>query len=369
MKSFLNRHKRAGLACVALGAIAVSQTALAAGTVSTTTISNTATVNYTVGSVAQSPITSAAATFVVDNKVNLTLTRVGPTQTTVASGQTGATVAFRLENIGNTAQGYNFTVVDLTTGDTRDMNNESVHVSTAACTLASTTAPTYNATTDTLPYVNTLAPDSCRWVFIVADMPGVAVNGDTANLTLTATTAIANTTGAPSVQPQTGAGVADDKDTVQVVFADTGNNGLEAAQGGYIVSTATLAVVKTSTVISDPFNNTTFPKAIPGATMEYAITLSNTGGANASVTAITDTLPTNVTFVTNSYNAGASNVSVQVGSGAATFCNAESGSDTNADGCFRTAGGVLTVGAPAVSTVATGGATTQVAVRFRVTIN
>jgi hypothetical protein len=57
-----------------------------------------------------------------------------------------------------------------------------------------------------------------------------------------------------------------------------------------------------------------------------------------------------------------------VGSGAPTFCVAEAGSDTNSDGCFRTAGGVLTVGSPAVSTVATGAAN-AVTVRFRVTIN
>jgi uncharacterized repeat protein (TIGR01451 family) len=102
--------------------------------------------------------------------------------------------------------------------------------------------------------------------------------------------------------------------------------------------------------------------------MEYGITLTNTGAVSASVVTITDPVPTNTTFANATYNAGASNVSITVGA-ATTFCQAEAGgTDSNADGCFRTAGGVLTVGAPALSTIATG-AGNAVTVRFRVTIN
>jgi uncharacterized repeat protein (TIGR01451 family) len=353
-----------------LGSIAVSQTALATGTPSTTTISNSATVNYSVASVAQTPVTSAAATFVVDNRVNLAITRFGPATTPVAAGQNAQTVVFRVDNLGNTSQGYNFTVVDNASGDTMDMNGEIVRVSAVACTAGSSTPPPlgYAPATDTLPYVNSLAQDQCRWVYIVADTPTGVANGLIANMTITATTAIANASGVPSAQPETGAGVADDKDTVQVVFADPGNNAFETAQGTYVVSTATLAIVKTSSVISDLINGVTFPKAIPGATMEYAITLTNSGGANATISTISDTYPAALNFVTNSYNAGASNVSITVGAGAPTFCDAEAGADTNSDGCFRTAGGALTVGAPAVTAVNTGGAATQVVVRFRMTI-
>lgn len=39
----------------------------------------------------------------------------------------------------------------------------------------------------------------------------------------------------------------------------------------------TLSVTKVSTILSDPVNNTSNPKAIPGALIEYLITVSNTG--------------------------------------------------------------------------------------------
>jgi len=370
MKSSLNRYKRVGLVCVALGSIAISQQSLAAGTSSTVTISNTATVNYQVTGVAQTPVNSNAATFRVDNKVNLTLTHVGAAQTTVFAGQPNGTVAYRLDNLGNTDQGYSFTLVNLG-GDGFDVTGETARVSTQACTPGSTTAPAYVPGTDNLQVVDTLAPDTCRWVFFVGNTPVGTANGLIANVTLQAITRIAGTAGV-TLQPQTGSGIADDKDNVDVVFADTGKDATETTAGAYIVSTAALAVAKSSTVISDPFNLAVFPKAIPGATMEYAITLTNTGGASASVVTISDPVPANTTFALPAYNGNVSNVSIQVGAAAPTFCIAEVGADSNTDGCSRpTVLGVetLTVGTPALTTVNTGGVATQVAIRFRVTIN
>ena len=55
----------------------------------------------------------------------------------------------------------------------------------------------------------------------------------------------------------------------------------------------TLAVTKVSSVISDPVNGTSNPKAIPGALVEYLITVSNTGSDNTdgNTVIITDDAP------------------------------------------------------------------------------
>jgi len=66
----------------------------------------------------------------------------------------------------------------------------------------------------------------------------------------------------------------------------------------------TLSVTKLSQVISDPINNTTNPKAIPGATMEYCILISNSGSANAESITATDVIPANVTYTAASMNSG-----------------------------------------------------------------
>jgi uncharacterized repeat protein (TIGR01451 family) len=100
--------------------------------------------------------------------------------------------------------------------------------------------------------------------------------------------------------------------------------------------------------------------------MEYAITIANTGSQPATLQSINDPIPTNTTFYPAQYTGG-TDVSIQVGAAAATFCMAEpGGTDNNSDGCVLTVGGALSVGAPAITTVAAG---STVTVRFQVTIN
>jgi uncharacterized repeat protein (TIGR01451 family) len=51
-------------------------------------------------------------------------------------------------------------------------------------------------------------------------------------------------------------------------------------------------VSKLSYVVSDPFNGSTNPKMIPGAVVEYCITVSNaSGGATATNVSIADNVP------------------------------------------------------------------------------
>ena len=388
MKSSLEQIKRVGLACVALGAIAFSQQSLAGGTLAGTQIDNTATVNYQVGGVSQAAIKSNLVRFRVDNKVNLTVTRLDASPgISVSPAGTNYVTTFKLTNTGNKPQGYILNnslagIGDANTNsgtanpfgapnpnDTLTMLNTRTYVSAVDCTPSSAT-PTYNAGTDTARFVDTLDIDDCVYVFVLADADSLAngfANGATSVVRLTAQARVAGSGAATALTRHNDD--ADIADTEQNVFADPGTDATESADSVYVVASATLAVAKTSAVISDPINTSPNFKPIPGAVMEYTIQLTNSGGADATGVVITDTLPTNgITYTTATYNAGASDVSITVGSGSPTFCSAEAGADTNADGCFRTAGGVLTVGAPAVTQVAQGGVSTRLSVRFRMTI-
>lgn len=86
----------------------------------------------------------------------------------------------------------------------------------------------------------------------------------------------------------------------------------------YIMNTpigtkATLQITKTSQVISDPINGTTNPRAIPGAVVQYTITVTNigTGPVDAGTVVVTDALPSNIimnvvngTFIDGTPNSG-----------------------------------------------------------------
>ena len=79
--------------------------------------------------------------------------------------------------------------------------------------------------------------------------------------------------------------------------SDADNDGAFSAQGRYTVSGAVLAVAKTSRVVSDPVNGATNPKAIPGATIEYCITVANAAGAaTATGVNLLDDLPVDVAY-------------------------------------------------------------------------
>ena len=60
----------------------------------------------------------------------------------------------------------------------------------------------------------------------------------------------------------------------------------------FVVSASDLSIVKTVAILSDPINSTTNPKAIPGAVVEYTLTITNAGLIAATGVNLTDVVPT-----------------------------------------------------------------------------
>jgi uncharacterized repeat protein (TIGR01451 family) len=66
-----------------------------------------------------------------------------------------------------------------------------------------------------------------------------------------------------------------------------------------------LTMVKSSSVVSDPRNGSTNPKAIPGATVRYTVSVSNSTAGTADSNVFTDAVPTNMKlFVGDAAGAG-----------------------------------------------------------------
>ena len=101
-------------------------------------------------------------------------------------------------------------------------------------------------------------------------------------------------------------------DTITIVY---GNHGMAPADpDGQAIAiwdvtfcnpVAVLGVTKVSTLISDPTNGTTNPRAIPGAVMEYCILVQNPGSGTATNVVGTDTIPAALTYTTGSITSGA----------------------------------------------------------------
>ena len=182
---------------------------------------------------------------------------------------------------------------------------------------------TYDGT-ETATAIEVLNPGYSVTVFIVSPtVPLTLVNANFANVNLQAQTAVINTNGATLVTAST---VANDPTTVEIVFADAGNDASQAATDQFAIQSAALTVTKAQTVLDDGFGSAS-PRAIPNAVVEYTITVANGSTTTAaSGLAISDPIPATTTFQTGLY-AGSSDVAI-TGGGAAT-CVAETPADTN----------------------------------------
>lgn len=286
-----------GLAVAALGA----SPALAAGTQAGSTITNTVTLNYQVGGVAQNAI-SASDSFTVDRRVNLIVAEEGSATTSVSPGQSSAVTVFIVTNVSNAPLDFALAVSQLSGGGAAHGGTDNFDVSNVRIYEDANNNGVYNPGVDQLvTYLDQVAADAIMRVFVVVDVPLGRASSDVAGMRLSATAAEATAAGAlgATVTQTATANTAG----VDTVFADTNASGNTARDGAhfaeddYTVLAASLTAAKTSRIVSDPFNGATDPKIIPGAVVEYCVAISNAaGGATATNVAVSDALPAETAF-------------------------------------------------------------------------
>lgn len=325
---------------VGLAALFVAQAGWAAGTTAGTIVNNTATLDYKVGGVDQSPITSDTSKFVVDRKIDLTVDGAKATDTYPVSPLSPKNNAadtnilkYDLLNAGNGAQNFKITGYHLTNtvNDTFDaLLCEIVDVQDAAFDSITPVSgitgvsATYPAAIATGVIIN-VPVDTTYEVHLACAMPDLGAatvptttdglgDGDLSTIELLAEAVdssgdrMVESTSDTNTGDIDTTGSVDVATTIDVVLADGAggamdqgitpsggpNNGDRNASHSDIqtfeIKAPELSVVKTSTVISDPFNGTNNPKRIPGAVIEYTITVSNASETSVNDVNISDTI-------------------------------------------------------------------------------
>ncbi|WP_425231036.1 hypothetical protein [Sphingomonas sp.] len=338
----------------ALALAGLATPALAAGTQAGTTITNTVTVNYQVGGVAQNAQT-ASDTFTVDRKINVTVAEVGNATIVVSPGQSQAVLTYSVTNLSNATLDFALTTAQQTGGAGAHSNTDNFDTTNAKIYVDTNGNGVWDAGDTLVTYLDELAADGTKTVFVLSDIPLGRATNDVAVVTLTATGREGGGAGAMGAALVQTAGA--NTSAMDTVFADgagatdAARDAAFSARDDYTVSAAALTVTKVSKIISDPVNGTTNPKMIPGATVEYCITVANAaGGAAANNVALTDVLPTTTTYLS---------------SFGILMNGTVTGAACNADGA---AGGTFASGAVSgtLASVAAGAARTML---FRVTIN
>jgi uncharacterized repeat protein (TIGR01451 family) len=292
-----------------------SSGAWALGTDAGTDIDNDATLSFSAGGVGQPDVTSNTDTFKVDKKIDMVLVTTDTDQTDVTPGQTERITSYTFKNEGNSAQNFKFAVANLASGSATanqaDYNTEADNEDVSNMVIEYRTSS--GSSWQTMPANGiSVAEDATIEVRVKADIPTAAnggADGDVMNIELIATavdssgndvhetTTSDNPTDvdivfADGMTVQNGAtsGLGDSYPATDNHKGDADHDGKEVARSGYKIKTPVLDATKLSCVLSDPVNNTSNPKRIPGAKIIYVFDINNTGTADATDINLTDTL-------------------------------------------------------------------------------
>ncbi|MCC2637429.1 MAG: hypothetical protein K0Q68_1148 [Moraxellaceae bacterium] len=285
-----------------MGALPQAFAATAAGV----TITNTASVAYKVATIDQTPVDSNAAEFIVDRIIDIDVT-ADNSPLSVDPGETDR-LAFTVTNQSNATIDIGLAVTQTATNTVLDSPTD----------LDSLTMENFSFFIDlngdgildvgeAISVIPSLAAGDSMVVYAVAKTPDTAANALLAGVSLLATAreaaggaVITETAGADTVMTMDT--VFDDGDGP--VTGDADEDGKMSAYGYFEVASADLTVFKSSRVVSDPVNNTTNPKAIPGAVIEYCIVVRNDGTSDADEVVVNDSIPAETTYVEDSLFGG-----------------------------------------------------------------
>ncbi len=274
-----------------------SAPAMAEGIRAGTDITNTVEVTYSVGGDVQAPVI-ATDTFAVDRRVNVTVSAVDSPKD-VNPGEQDAFLSFDVTNLSNDTVDLDLTAT-LAAGTAGNISGFTIYVDEANGN------GTFDGTEQVVTFLDEVAADETRRVFVVANVELAAINGDSFDVILNANAHAAGAAGLGGELTES-AGDSADQSVVDTALADGSsglagdavNDGAFSALGTLNVDGAEVSVLKSSLVVSDPVNGTNNPKAIPGAVIRYCIAVSNaSGGADATNISVVDDLPSDVTFNT-----------------------------------------------------------------------
>ena len=269
---------------VASATIAFAEPAQAVGTAAGTTISNTATATYTDAGGNPASVPSNRVDIRVDEILDVTVVSSDPGDIATLPGATNQVLTFTVTNTGNGSETFRLSPVNAIGGDAFDPTTTSLVIDTNGNGV-------YDAGVDTIYNAGSndpvLAPDTSVRVFVLSTVPAAATNGQRGQTDLTATAI-------------TGSG------TPGTAFAGLGQGGGDAVvgtttalgrdDGFYIVNAATVAFVKSATVL-DPFGGS---KPVPGAIITYTLVATVSGSGSLANLAAGDPIPASTTYVPGS---------------------------------------------------------------------
>jgi uncharacterized repeat protein (TIGR01451 family) len=271
-------------------------------------ISNTAQLSYSInGTSISAP--DAIAVFKVDRRVKFTMSNSSSEDISIEAGKTASTT-YTLTNDSNAPIDYKLTApasgsgitytIKHPTDNTQDIEIDSSTTDVDLLTISLTQGDGDDLTLDDKRsiIVTVTAPDNAtNTTEITSSLKVVAVEPSneslfSAGVVITKGEIIIPTPTADSWE----------ENVLQTVVAPSlidENTITITDDQKFVVDAADISLTKLVSVISDPINDTTNPKAIPGAIVQYTLTIVNKGSLPASGISITDIVPAQFNLADN----------------------------------------------------------------------
>lgn len=293
------------------------------------TITSTATVTYDFVGVPGSA--NASASFIEDRRINFFVAEFnGGSAVPVISDMTNAVMPFTVTNTGNTIHDFLVTAVNTSPNPFgTPVDNFDPLAGTIQVFVESGVTPGYQVAEDTAAFIDELAVNTSRVVYVIADMPtqviddvaavalisqiaegggtgveGAAINADdNGNISPPGLFSNGSTNmpaGTPNAIPDSPATMEtvfndpaglDPEDVSTALIQDVASNGQHSDAGAYQILSP-VNILKTVTVIdtaggTDPH---------PGATLRYQLDVSVSGNTSVDNLLIADVIPANTTY-------------------------------------------------------------------------
>lgn len=280
-KYHITARRTAHVMAICMGLGLCPATASAAGVLAGTLIENTATASFSSGS-ANNSVSSNTVTVRVDELLDVAV--AGLIASPVSTGSASALLEYQVTNTGNGSESFTITVDPANAGNAFDAAVQTIAYD-------SNGNGVYDAGVDTAIVnggaIPALEADGTLKIFVLANLPAGATDGQTSQVKLTAS-ALTGTGAAGTVFPGQGAGGGD------AVVGASGAS--DSALNAMIASLATVTLTKSAVVI-DPFGGS---QPVPGAVISYTLVANVGGTGQAETLTVADVIPTGTTYQPNS---------------------------------------------------------------------
>lgn len=261
----------------------LSNESFAAGTIAGTSIENEASVSYDAG--AGTVTVSSGKVFVtVQELINANLISQDSGNVSISSPQTEAYLKFQLTNTGNGNESFELSQQNLTGTDDFD--------ATFASTYIDDGDGIFEPGTDDSIYDNSnppsISPDASIVIWMTSNIPDSLADGSTAEVQVKALSKTFANDSQSNPNPGDVVNNQGDSGTDAVLGTSAANADDNAT---FIVSAINVTISKSITAVRDNLGGGTGNQPVPGAEVDYTLSVAVTGTGNANNVSVSDPLP------------------------------------------------------------------------------